>query len=144
MASRHTENLWDSAAQLQPSAYSTEDITNSDLQDTLLDGAFMVPPLDGQQSYPPQRLKMQVYAIARQARDHNFMTTDILTSETLAEDVQEQFTNLIEQATVAFTVLTREAGRPFWSKETGFTDNFPDRPTEPDQDKFPRTIQDHQ
>ena len=64
MASRHTENLWDSAAQLQPSAYSTEDITNSDLQDTLLDGAFMVPPLDGQQSYPPQRLKMQVYAIA--------------------------------------------------------------------------------
>ena len=53
MASGYIEDLWESAAQLQPSAHSAEDITKGDLQDTLLDGIFMVPPLDGQQSYPP-------------------------------------------------------------------------------------------
>ena len=84
MASECTEGLWESAAQLQPSAYSAEDITDSDMQVTLLDGTFMVPPLDGQQKYPPQRLKIQIYAVARQARDHTFMNTDVLTSETLA------------------------------------------------------------
>ena len=57
MASEYVEGLWESAAQLQPSAYSAEDITNGDMQDTLLDGTFMVPPLDGQQIYPPPTSK---------------------------------------------------------------------------------------
>ena len=120
MASEYVEGLWESAAQLQPSAYSAEDITDSDMQDTLLDGTFMVPPLDGQQNYPSQRLKIQIYAVARQARDHTFMNTDVSTSESLAEDVEEQFTLLIEQATGAFATLTREATPPLWSRATGF------------------------
>ena len=59
MTSGYTEDLWQSAGHLNPSAYTTEDITNGDLQEVLLDGIFMIPPLDGQQSYPPQRLKLQ-------------------------------------------------------------------------------------
>ena len=99
MASECTEGLWQSAAQLQPSAYSAEDITDRDMQVTLLDGTFMVPPLDGQLNYPSRRLKIQIYAVTPQARDQTFMNTDVLTSETLAEDVEEQFALLIEQAT---------------------------------------------
>ena len=116
MASGYAEDLWQSAGHLKPSAYTTENITNGDLQDALLDGTFMVPPLDGQQNYPPQRLKVQTYAIARQAQDPNFMNTARLTSETMTEDVEDQFTNLIKQAIAAFTLLAREADQPLWSR----------------------------
>ena len=131
MASECTEGLWQAAAQFQPSPYPAEDITDRDMQVTLLDGTFMVPPLDGQLNYPSRRLKIQIYAVARQARDHTFMNTDVLTSETLAEDVEEQFNLLIEQATGAFAALTREAPRPLWSRATGFIDNFQDLGTFP-------------
>ena len=52
MASECTEGLWETAAQLQPSAYSAEDITDSDMQVTLLDGTFTVPLSTDSKSTP--------------------------------------------------------------------------------------------
>ena len=53
MASERIENLWNLAGHLKPSAYTTENITNGDLQDALLDGTFMAPPLTGNRTTSP-------------------------------------------------------------------------------------------
>ena len=59
------------------------------------------------------------------------MNTPTLTSETMTEDAEDQFSNLIEQAITAFAPLAREADQPLWSKATGFTNNFRDLGTLP-------------
>ena len=46
MDPKYAEDLWQSAAHLQPAAHTAKVITSDDLHNTLLDGAFMIPPLD--------------------------------------------------------------------------------------------------
>ena len=49
------------------------------------------------------------------------------TSSTPSEDVEKQFTSLIEQpAIAAFTILAQKQDQPLWSKLDGFSKNFQD------------------
>ena len=57
MDPKYAEDLWQSAAHLQPTAYTSEVITSDDLHDTLLAGTFMIPPLMDKDNSPPSARK---------------------------------------------------------------------------------------
>ena len=63
MDPKFLDDLWQSAVQLDVPAYSSHEINNDDLHNTLLDGIFMDPPLDQQEEFRPQRQKVHVYSI---------------------------------------------------------------------------------
>ena len=119
------DDLWQFALQLKPAHLSAREIGTDDLHDTLLDGAFMRPPLDQEERFKPQPYKVHIYAIARCIQDPMFMETDRNTSEDPRGDVETQFCSLVEQpAKAAFSLLAEGQDNLPWTRNDGFSNRF--------------------
>ena len=119
------DDLWQFALQLDPSLLSAREIDSDDLHNTLLDGAFMLPPLDQEEGFRPQPHKVHTYSIARCIQDPKFLETVKNTSEDPRGDVETHFCSLVEQpAKAVFSLLAEGQDEPPWTRLGGFSNRF--------------------